>query len=103
MAQSPTSFKLGRCKTGGRQRGTPNRASVDVREAARQLIEDRTYRAALRRRLIAGTAPEMEKHLWLYAYGKPVDRVQVAVAPAATEVDLSSLTDEEMATFSRLY
>jgi hypothetical protein len=56
----------------GRTKGVPNKATVEVKEAARQLVEQADYRAALARRLRSGRlAPAMETTLWHYAYGKP--------------------------------
>src|SRR5262249_30746772 len=103
MTRNATSFIKGRAKTGGRNRGTPNRVTVEIREQARRLVEDPTYRAALRRRMAAGRAPEMEKLLFFYAYGRPSERLELAVAPAEPEVDLSRLSDLELATMRRLY
>jgi hypothetical protein len=56
----------------GRQRGTPNKRQVLSREIARAYVDDPTYRAALKARLEAGTAPGMETLLWQLAYGRPM-------------------------------
>ena len=70
--------KKGTPKTGGRTKGTPNKATVEVREAARQLVEDPEYRENLAKRIRAGiAAPGMEALLWHYAYGKPKELVEV--------------------------
>ncbi len=72
-----TAFRAGHRKCGGRVKGVPNKATVEVKEAARRLIEDRAYRAALARRLRSGRiAPAMETTLWHYAYGKPKEYVE---------------------------
>ena len=56
----------------GRTKGVPNRATVEVKEAARQLVERADYREALARRLLSGRlAPAVETMLWAYAFGKP--------------------------------
>jgi hypothetical protein len=42
----------------GRPPGALNRTTREIREAARLLLDDEDYRASLRQRLIAGTAPQ---------------------------------------------
>lgn len=62
----------------GRKRGVPNKATVEVKEMARALVEDPTYRANLTARLRRGRcAPAVELGLWHYAYGKPKDTTVV--------------------------
>lgn len=51
----------------------PNKATTEIREAARKLVEDQAYAAELAVRLKAGKAPHMETLLFHYAYGKPKD------------------------------
>ena len=60
----------------GRPKGSPNRATIEVREASRRMVEDRDYRKNLRHRLLKGQAPHMESLLWHYAYGKPAERLE---------------------------
>ena len=55
----------------GRKRGTPNKVRALSREIARQFVDDPQYRAALRQRLLDGTAGSMEQLLWQYGYGRP--------------------------------
>ena len=56
----------------GRKPGQLNKATVEVKESARGLVEDPEYRKRLGLRLISGNlAPAMETTLWAYAYGKP--------------------------------
>lgn len=51
-------------------------AAADV---ARRLVEDQTYLEALKARLLAGDVPPaVEAMLWAYAYGKPVEVVEVS-------------------------
>jgi hypothetical protein len=64
----------------GRPPGALNKATREIREAARLLLEDTDYRALLRRRLIAGKAPHMETLLHQYAYGKPKDVIEQVVS-----------------------
>ena len=56
----------------GRTPGVPNKATIEVKDAARQLVGRADYREALVLRLLSGRlAPAMETTLWHYAYGKP--------------------------------
>ena len=65
-------------KTGGRRRGTPNRATGDARECCAKLVDDPAYQAKLRRRLLSGElAPALECMLWHYAHGKPKDALEL--------------------------
>lgn len=84
MAKNERSFKPGHKGTGGRPKGSVGKTTIEVREFARRLIEDPEYQASLRRRMIAGKAPQMEMLFFNYAYGKPVERHEVnAYARAA--------------------
>jgi hypothetical protein len=69
--------RKGQPKTGGRRRGTPNKATSAIREAAQKLLEDKDYQAALKTRLRRGTAGAVEPLLYHYAYGKPKETVAV--------------------------
>ena len=70
----------------GRPKGALNKATREVREWARGLLEDPLYRAALQRRLIDGTCPpQLEVLLYHYAYGKPVDVIAMANAEKARD------------------
>lgn len=64
-------FQAGHRKVGGRKKGTPNSATVEIRDFARVMLENPAYRTALKARLISGKAPHMETLLYHYAYGKP--------------------------------
>ena len=45
----------------GRPKGVPNKVTAEAKAAGNELVDDRTYRAALRKRLIAGKlAPAVE-------------------------------------------
>jgi hypothetical protein len=83
MARSSTSFKRGHKAMGGRPKGSRNKATIEVREFARRLIQDPAYQARLRRRVIEGKAPQMEMLLFKYAYGQPVERHEVNAAATA--------------------
>jgi len=48
----------------GRPKGVPNKVTAEAK-ACNELVDDRTYRVALRKRLIAGKlAPAVECMLW---------------------------------------
>jgi hypothetical protein len=49
-------FQKGQKKTGGRQAGTPNKATSEIKDLARSFLEDPTYQEKLKLRLIAGQA-----------------------------------------------
>ena len=61
----------------GKKAGTLNKATVEIRDTSRRLLEDKAYVEAFRARLIAGKAPHMEPVLYYYAYGKPKETVDV--------------------------
>src|SRR5262245_61590818 len=77
MARSSTSFNRGHKPMGGRPKGSRNKATIEVRDFARQLIEDPAYQERLRQRVIEGKAPQMEMLLFKYAYGQPVGHHEV--------------------------
>lgn len=74
-------FKKGE---GGRPKGIPNKATREIKEIARALLEDPTYLKTLEERLSKGTAGAVEGILYYYAYGKPKEQLEhsgtVAVA-----------------------
>jgi len=82
---------------GGRPPGSLNRTTLEVREFARQLIEDPEYQAGLLGRMIAGKAPQMEMLLFHYAYGKPVERHEVTASATAAGPEGSGLRGSEAA------
>lgn len=65
----------------GRPKGSKNKATVEVRTLAQDLLLGEEYQANLKKRLIAGTlAPAVENTLWHYGFGKPKDSVDVSLA-----------------------
>jgi hypothetical protein len=70
----------------GRKAGTRNRIQVEVRALARALIDDPEYRAALRQRLVAGTAGAMETLLWSYGYGRPAGTTDNGAVPTSITI-----------------
>jgi hypothetical protein len=75
-------------KTGGRQKGTPNKATREIREAARSLLEDKPYLDALKTRLKEGTAGAVEPLLYHYAYGKPKETIEHNLPMAPVIIDM---------------
>ena len=73
----PQNRNLKRTAGPGRPRGLPNKATREVKEMARLMVEDSDYRKKLMVRLRAGKAPQMELALWYFAYGKPKETVQL--------------------------
>ena len=63
----------------GRPRGVQNKATKEIRDAARAIVEDAGYVESLKRRVTAGKAPHMETLLFHYAYGKPAETVNLRV------------------------
>src|SRR3954462_12968260 len=61
-------FQKGKPKTGGRQLGQPNKVSLEIKAHARAVVEDPTYQAKLKERLLEGSAPQLEVLLHYYAY-----------------------------------
>lgn len=53
---------------------TSSGATIEIRTLARYLLEHPRYQQSLRRRLLAGKAPQVEVLLFHYAYGRPVER-----------------------------
>lgn len=65
-------------KTGGRIKGTPNKATVDAQRAAADIVDDPVYREQLKARALKGELPPaIETMLWHYAKGKPPDELRV--------------------------
>jgi hypothetical protein len=83
----------------GRPKGSRNKTTLEVADFARKMVESREYRASLKQRLLDGKAPHMEPLLFYYAYGKPVDRIEL-IGPMVKEVhrlsELYGMTAEEV-------
>lgn len=78
-------------KTGGRQKGTLNKITVEVQKAATELVDSPKYRAKLKRDLEnRDVAPAIEQMLWYFAKGKPKETI-------VHEGNLTTLTDAELA------
>ena len=72
---------------------------MEIHEFAKEVLEDPTYRARLKSRIIAGKAVAIEQLLYHYAWGKPIDRIEL-VGPMVQEVNrlaaLYGMTVEEV-------
>ena len=64
-------FCKGKPKSGGRLPGTPNHATLEIKEFGRAIIEDPVYRERLKQRILDGDAPQIEALLYHYTYGRP--------------------------------
>jgi hypothetical protein len=73
----PQNKHLKRGGSPGRPKGIPNKASFEIKHFCRSITESRTYQASLKKRLIEGKAPHMEPLIFAYAYGKPVEKIQI--------------------------
>ena len=91
-------FRSGDPKRGGRQKGTPNKSTLEGRAFARQLVDDPIYRQNLRERLLAGKVPAgVEVMLWYYAHGKPRETLELTAMVGTRDVstmDTSELLHE---------
>jgi hypothetical protein len=58
----------------GRLKGAGNVVTPDIRERARQLVEDPVYCLSVKARILEGNVP-LEIMLHHYAYGKPKETV----------------------------
>ena len=65
-------------------------------------MDDPVYLARLRQRLIDGTAGAIEGLLWMYTYGKPVQRVETGAPGAFTTLSDSELKQKLMQALAKL-
>jgi hypothetical protein len=86
--------RLGQPGFGGRRKGSKNKVTVQIREAATKLVSDPVYwrklKADIRKRKVH---PQMEALIWSYAFGKPIERVELGRVG-----DFSKLSDDELMT-----
>src|SRR5688572_15291641 len=67
----------------------------EAQRFARQIVESQDYRDSLNRRIKSDTLQSgVECMLWHYAYGKPVEQLQITLQPG--QEDLSSLSLAEL-------
>jgi hypothetical protein len=93
--------KKGTSKTGGRAKGTLNKATREAKVFCASVVDDPVYQANIRRRALAGElAPGIETMLWYYAKGKPVDRQEVGKPGEFSHLsneELKAILQEELA------
>lgn len=75
-------------KTGGRQKGSLNKVTREIRDVSRQMLERPEYLRALQARLDAGTAGPVESLLYHYGYGKPKETIEHSTPMRPVVVDL---------------
>ncbi|UVT20111.1 MAG: hypothetical protein H8K03_20420 [Nitrospira sp.] len=73
----PMQFAKGREKTGGRQMGTPNRATVEFKEFWQEFFESEAYRESLKERVLEGKADHMERYAAELLYGRPRQEISM--------------------------
>ena len=88
-------FHKGKPKTGGRHAGTPNKATVEIKDFARSILEDPHYQKRLRDRVIQGKVPQMEVLLFHYAYGKPKEHFVGERSFTLEELVMGSIRTQE--------
>jgi hypothetical protein len=64
-------------KTGGRQKGTPDKATREIKAATSAFLSSPTYVASAKKRILKGEAPHLEALWHHYAFGKPKETVAV--------------------------
>jgi len=64
-------------KTGGRRKGTPNRATREIKAATSAFLSSPAYLASAEERILKGEAPHLETLWHHYAFGKPKETVAV--------------------------
>jgi hypothetical protein len=76
-AGKPPGRPKGTPKTGGRKKGTPNKATVEIKTLAQTFVQDAAGQAKLLEQYRDGTiAPGVLQLMLHYAYGKPKDQVE---------------------------
>lgn len=86
-------FKKGHRRYGGLAKGQQRPLTTEVRAIARAILDDPEYRASVRERMRAGTAPHLETLLWHYAHGRPVERREVEIGGTLAEL-IVQVTDD---------
>ena len=66
--------------------GAPNHSTTEARILARKFLQSKEYRRSMKKRVLAGDAPQLELALWYYAYGKP--REQDASPQALIQINM---------------
>jgi|SRR6185369_2351481 len=81
----------------GRRPGSLNKATIEVKEACREIVESPAYRRNLKLRAAKGElSPPVEVMLWAYAYGKPKEQIELS-GPNGGPIRIGPMTAEEAA------
>jgi hypothetical protein len=75
--ENPGQFRKGRSKTGGRRRGTPNRATRAVKEFLSEILDSADVQDAIEQRILKGDTTAFFKALEM-VHGKPRQAVELA-------------------------
>ncbi len=82
---------------GGRKKGVPNKATLEVKTFLRNFLESAAYRRSLQDRILKGKAVPLEILAHYYAYGKPKTSVEVSVPPGPPLGQLAAvMTKDEL-------
>jgi len=77
---------------GGRKPGVPNKVTVEAKAFCTSLVNDKRYKANLRKRLRKGEAPPaVECMVWYYAAGKPKERVEFGADKSLAQLVLEAI------------
>ena len=78
----PNTEGLKRGGSRGRPKGAKNKATIEAKALAREMVLNPEYLANLRTRLVEGKlAPGVESLIWLFAFGRPKNVLDVTVDP----------------------
>lgn len=64
-------------KTGGRKKGTPNKATREIKASTSAFLSSPAYIASAEKRILDGDAPHLEALWHHYAFGKPKETVAI--------------------------
>lgn len=89
----PPGRPKGTPKTGGRQKGTPNKATTEIREWAQKFLADPKGQAMTLQQYREGKLnPTIHQLLYHYAYGKPKETIEHQI-PEGVKVFHEYVTD----------
>ena len=94
-------FQKGHKKLGGRKRGTPNKATRDVKDFFAEFMNSPEYQDNIRQRILAGRAVPIEQTGLYYTAGKPTEKVAVEGGSLAEILALAHDISKEKAVGSR--
>ena len=78
-------------KTGGRQRGSLNLSTREIKGFAQRFLSSQDYLKSAEKRVLDGKAPHLEVLWHHYGYGKPKETLQVdgQIPPFVVKLDAS--------------